>query len=66
MDLSNIEKSEIAAIRIAKLEASKYMLDGLLEEYLSADPGYPFQLINDQISDIDNQIQALTNMLEML
>jgi conjugal transfer/entry exclusion protein len=66
VDLSNIEKHEIISVKLIKLEASKAMLKELLSNYLIQDPGYPSSLINDKIQDIDNQIQVLTNMLEML
>ena len=66
MDQYNINKVEIIDVKIDKLEASKKMIESLLNEYLINDPDYPSHLLTNQIDDINLKIKALLNLRNMI
>lgn len=64
--MNNIEKKELIDIRIMKLNQNKIDLEELLTNYLLEDPGYPADLITNQILDLNSKIEALTNASKVI
>ena len=59
-------KNDFIQIRIDRLNNEKITVQSLIDEYLLNDPDYPQTMLNDRLKEIDNQIQALTNAIEMI
>lgn len=59
-------KNDFIQIRIDHLNNEKITIESLINEYLTNDPGYPDIMLRDRIKEIDNQILALTNAMEMI
>ena len=61
-----MNKNDFINIRIIKLEAEKASILSLISEYLDNDPEYPSIMLTSRIDEINNQIQALSNAIEMI
>lgn len=59
-------KNDFIQIRIDRLNNEKITVESLINEYLADDSGYPEIMLRDRIKEIDNQILALTNAIEMI
>lgn len=66
MDQYKMTKNDFIRIRINQLNNEKITVESLINEYLANDPDYPEIMLRNRIKEIDNQILALTNAMEMI